>query len=428
MANLTLAQIAKILHWQGGVKDGAIGDISTDSRTIKAGDLFIALSGESFDGHNFAADVLARGAAGAIVEHPVEGAPADRQIVVPDTEQAYLEIGGHIRNLSRAKVIAITGSAGKTTTKEMMKLVLSKFARVYATGENFNNAIGVAQTLCAMPGDAEIAIIEIGMSGAGMIKNRVQFVRPDIAIVTNVYPMHLEFFDSVEDIARAKAEIFSGLSPSGIALINRDSDHFDILEAAAKARTSNVETYGGNGARYYESNALCVLAVAKLLGLDMKKAESAAKEFEAPEGRGKVHELTLPGGKGSFRLINHSYSAQPESLKLAIESLGRMKAGRKVAVIGKMSEIGKKSREMHVEIGKAIAGTDIDLVIGVCEETKDILAELGGKETHYFETSDGLDEYLLENVLRDGDAVLIKGSHYGSKLFKTAKSIIEKCG
>jgi len=428
MKNLTFTAVAKLLKSSVAVKSAAIKNIVTNSKEVQPGDLFIAIAGDNFDGHSFVTNALEHGAAGAVVERPVDGAPPDKQILVPDTKQAYLQIGGFIRDQSRAKVIAITGSAGKTTTKEMMKLVFSKFASVYATGENFNNSIGVAMTLCAMPADVDIAIVEVGMSQAGHIANRAKFVKPDIAVVTNVFPMHLEFFDSVEGIAHAKAEIFSALSKEGVAVINRYSNFFDILEHAAREHTSHVTTYG-NGGNPLASNALCVLTVADLLGFDLKKAAEAINEFGALEGRGKVHKLSLPGTRSKFRLIDDSYSAQPESLKLAIENLGEMPANRKIAVVGKMSEIGERSREMHIEIGKALAKTDIALVIGVCPETRDILDQLdvGKFETHYFETSEGLDEYLLGQVLRDGDVVLIKGSHYGSKLFKTAKSLIEKC-
>ncbi|MCL2737696.1 MAG: Mur ligase family protein, partial [Alphaproteobacteria bacterium] len=349
----------------------------------------------------------------------------------------YLQIGRWVRGQSKAKVVAITGSAGKTSTKEMMKLVLSRFAKVYATDANYNNAIGVAQTLCAIPDDAEIAVIEVAMSAKGTIANNIQFVRPDIAVVTNVYAMHLEFFDSVEGIAHAKAEIFGGLSSDGIAVINRDSNYFDILQSTAAKSTSNIVTYGTGDDTKFElsvpgdhhvSNAWCVMSVVKILGLDMEKAAAAIKEFGAVDGRGKTHELKLADG-GAFRLIDDSYSAQPESLRLAIVNLNNMKAARKIAIIGKMAEIGEKSQEMHVEIGKALAETDIDIVVGICPEAKDILAQINDDkmEKHYFENSDGLDDWLLDNMLRDGDVVLVKGSHYGSKLFMTAKSLVEKC-
>ena len=453
MSSLTLAKIASVLGHLAPVAQAVVDRVSSDSRGISSGDLFIAIPGDNFDGHSFVAEVLARGAAGAVVERLVENAPADRQILVADTKQAYLQIGGVIRSLRPAKVIAITGSAGKTTTREMLSLVLSKFANVYATKANDNNGIGVAKTLCEIPPSAEIAVIEVGMSSAGAVANRIQFVKPDIAILTNVYAMHLEFFDSVEGIAYAEAEVFNALAPSGVAVINRDSKHFDIVEGQARKHTSSVIIYGKSdavcaGDLKYRAvvagreaefelreagdhrvlNALCVLNVVALLGFDLGVAAKALNQFTAIAGRGKVHDLTLPSG-GKFRLIDDAYSAQPDSLKIAIENLHNAHQGRKIAVIGKMAEIGETSRAMHVEIGETMAATDIDIVVGVGEETKDILAQLGSGtfKTYYFDTYDGVDEFLINELLGDGDTVLIKGSHHGSKLYRTAKSVIEKC-
>jgi len=245
MQKLNLKKIAEILGVAAPVADIEISDISTDSRTVGTNDLFIAIAGDKFDGHEFVADVINnKFAAAAIVQRPVNGADIARQIIVPDTRRAYLQIGNYIRMQNASKVIALTGSAGKTTTKEEMKFILSVFAHVHATEKNYNNDIGVPQTLCAIPNNTEIAIIEIGMNHAGEIATIVPHVAPDIAIVTNVYPMHLENFESIEDIARAKAEIFDGLKPGGIAIINGDSICADILIAAARAKTDNIITFG----------------------------------------------------------------------------------------------------------------------------------------------------------------------------------------
>lgn len=429
-----------------------IKTISTDSRTAGQGDLFIAIIGEKFDGHNFVADVIARGAAFAIVSKPIDNVPTDKQIIVPDTKKAYLEIGEYIRHKSKElKVIALTGSAGKTTTKEMLKHVLSKFANVYATHANFNNDIGVAKTLCEIPGDAQIAIVEIGMSHTGEIANIVPHVQPNIAIVTNIYPMHLENFADISGIANAKAEIFAGLKQGGTAIINTDTDCAEIL---IKSATDKIVLYGNKNlvnvseienqtnvvanidskeieftlpmiGNHNVYNALCVLSAVNSLGFDTEIAAAALAEFSALPGRGKVHHLSLPNG-GKWTLIDESYSAQPESLKLAIKNLDRMQAKRKVAVIGKMAEIGDQSEQMHREIGQLIAKTNIDLVVGVCSETKDILNQLPESiKQYYFENTDGLENFLLNELLNDGDVVLIKGSHYGSKLFAVVEKLLK---
>ncbi|MDR1207145.1 MAG: UDP-N-acetylmuramoyl-tripeptide--D-alanyl-D-alanine ligase [Rickettsiales bacterium] len=454
---LTTAEIAKILGHDIPAMDVSLDKISTDSRTVGKGDLFIAIDGDNFDGHDFVADVINdKGAAAAIVQKPVVGVASDRLIIVPDTKRAYLQIGNYVRTHSGAKIIALTGSAGKTTTKEELKFILSKFARTYATEKNFNNTIGVAQTLCNIPHDAEIAIIEIGMSHAGEIAELVPFIAPDIAIVTNVYPMHLENFANLNGIAHAKAEIFSGLAPDGIAIINGDSMHADILTAAAHEKTNNIVEYGkkdlisvsesenlikvssdigdksvsfalSGAGEHHVSNALCVLNVVNVLGIDVASAAGTLKDFGALDGRGKTHALELQNG-GKWTLIDESYSAQPESLKFAIKTLNKIKAaGRKIAVIGKMAEIGTQSQEMHIEIGRVLSDTDIDIVIGICPETKDILSQLsdGMFEKYYFENNDGLENFLTGELLRAGDVVLIKGSHYGSKLFKTVERLLK---
>ena len=447
MMNISLNEIAKTIGCPSVANDIAIANIFRDTRETLPNSLFIAISGKNFDGHDFAAEAFEKGAVATVVSHLITGISPEKQLVVPDTKLAYLQIGGLIRSKSRAKVIAITGSAGKTTTKEQLKFILSPFAKVYTTDKNLNNDIGVAKTLCSMPPDAEIAIIEIGMSAAGKIASRVAHVRPDIAIITNIHPMHLEFFENFEGIAHAKAEVFSGLSNSGTAIINRDADFFPILEKEAKTRTKNVFLYSAddiissNGPQITAKihnmnvtfelaedtgqnlmNALCSLNTAAALDLDIGKCAARIKDFDAPPGRGKIHTLALY--EGAYKLMDHSYSAQPESLKLAILALGKASAGRKIAIIGKMAEIGEKSREMHEMIGRTIASTDIGIVVGVCPETRDILSQIPDRETHFFENADGLAAHLLSEIIRPGDTVLIKGSHYGSQLYKTAGELI----
>jgi len=423
-----------------------VKSISTDSRDIAPGDLFIAIQGDNFDGHNFVADVIERGAAAAIVSRLVPGVPAEKQIVVPDTRIAYLQIGNHIRTRINPRVVALTGSAGKTTTKEMLKFVLSKFARVHATAGNFNNSIGVAKTLCAMPADTEIAVIEMGMNHANEIALMSPYVSPDIAIITNIYPMHLENFADITGIARAKSEIFDGLKHGGTAVLNSGSDCYEILQAAARAKADKIITFDiadrrklaeffADASDHQALNALCVLAVVAELGLDADAAAVALADFQPLPGRGKIHKLSLPAG-GEYTLIDDSYSAQPESLKIAIRNLDKIepaglpagalaKVGRKIAVIGKMAEIGDRSAEFHREIGRVLSDTKIDIIVGVCPETKDILAELRPDQTqYYFENNDNLENFLTGELLQDGDTVLVKGSHYGSKLHQTVAKLM----
>lgn len=437
MIKLNTKKIAEIVCSASNVVDVDIENISTDSRHIVKGDLFIAIKGEKFDGHDFVPDVLAKGAAAVVVSKLFKEIPAVRQIVVPDTLEAYGKIGAYVRSQFKGTVIGLTGSAGKTTTKEELKFILSKFAPVYATSGNFNNFVGVPYTLCNMDLNAKYAIIEMGMSAKGEIAKMVNWVKPDMAIVTNVYPMHIEFFPNFEGIAEAKAEIFQGLKKGGTAFINEDTNFADILEKRASEHGAKVVEFGKDNhpdvafataaeGEHYLYNAWCVLSVAKELGLDVEKAASYIKDFGALDGRGKQWKLNF--AKGTYTLIDDSYSGQPEAMKLALQSLAKMKTeGRKIAVLGKMAELGDTSKAQHIEIGKVAAQSHLDVVIGVCPEMKDMLAELPPTvEQHYFENKDGLDEFLLNKCLQNNDTVLIKGARYSSELYKVTEALIKQ--
>ena len=230
MQKISAKKLCEIVSSASCVTDVEIDNIVSDSRIVRSGDLFVAIKGEKNDGHDYVVDVLQKGAALALVDHIVEGAPADRQIVVENSLKAFGKIGAYNRSLFNGKVIGLTGSAGKTTTKEEIKFALEQFGKVYATKGNFNNNVGVPITLCDIDFDADYAVIEMGMSAKGEIEELVDYVKPDIAIITNVYPMHIEFFNEFKEIAEAKAEIFKSLKKGGTAIINQDTDFADILE------------------------------------------------------------------------------------------------------------------------------------------------------------------------------------------------------
>lgn len=437
MLKLNAKKIAEIVNSASNVIDAEIENVSSDSRDIRAGDLFIAIKGENFDGHNFVAEAIKQGAVAAIVQKLIPDVPAIRQIVVSDSLEAYGKIGAYVRSLFNGTVIGLTGSAGKTTTKEEIKFILSKFAPVYATSGNFNNNVGVPRTLCNLDMNAKYAIIEMGMSAKGEISQLVNWVKPDIAIVTNVYPMHIEFFPNFEGIAEAKAEIFEGLKKGGTAIINEDTNFAEILEKRALEHGAEVVLFGkenhpdvsfelSQAGEHHLYNAWCALSVVKVLGLDVQKAASYLKDFGALDGRGKHWKLKF--SKGNYTLIDDSYSGQPEAMKLAVASLGQIKTeGRKIAVLGKMAELGTTSRDQHIEVGKVVANSGIDVVVGVCPEMKDMLAQLPDTiEQHYFENKDGLDDFLLNNLLQNNDTVLIKGARYSSKLYTIAESLIKQ--
>ena len=438
MQPITSQKLCEILNYQNPVVEVVVDTVSTDSRSVTQGDLFIALRGENFDAHNFVPEVIAKGAALVVVEHIVEGVSLDRQIVVPNSLHAFGKIGAYNRSLYKGVVIGLTGSAGKTTTKEEIKFALGRFGKTYATSGNHNNNVGVPITLCNMDMDAEYAVIEMGMSAKGEIEELVSYVQPDIAIITNVYPMHIEFFPNFEGIAEAKAEIFKSLKKGGWAIINEDTNFADILEKRALENGAKVIKFGKNthpnvelklsdeGEHNYY-NAWCVLSLIKALGLDVKQTAEDLSQFKALAGRGAKHQLRLPNG-GIYTLIDDSYSGQPEAMKIAIETLDKMKVpGRKIVVLGKMAELGNTSKARHVEIGQTVANSSVDIVVGVCPEMKDMLAQVpNSKKQYYFENKEGLDDFLINNLLQNNDIVLIKGARYSSKLYQVAESLIKK--
>ena len=437
MEKLTSSQLADILNCQTTASNVVIDNVSTDSRKITTTSLFIALKGERFDAHDFVREVIEKGCPLAVVDHLVADVPPSKQLVVKDTLQAYGKIGAYNRSLFKGTVIGLTGSAGKTTTKEEIAFLLSKFAPTYATGGNHNNAVGVPQSLCEMDMNARYAVIEMGMSAKGEISSLTNLVKPDIAIITNVYPMHIEFFENFEGIARAKAEIFEGLKKDGKAIINEDTNFASLLKEIALSHTSDVITFGKNShpdalfttqedGEQYLYNAWCSLSVIQALGIEVQKAASYIKDFSALAGRGKRHILKLP--LGNYTLIDDSYSGQPEAMIMAINNLNKIKTqGRKIAVLGKMAELGDTSQARHIEIGKLLAQSNIDIVIGVCPETQDMLNQLpANKQRYYFASQESVADFLLNKLLQNGDTILIKGARYSSQVYKIVETLLKQ--
>lgn len=437
MIKINSEKLAEIIGSNSVSADIEINNISTDSRKVDKHSLFIALRGERFDAHDFVPDVIQNGCPLVVVDHLLKDIPAEKQLIVPDTLEAYGKIGAYNRSQFKGKVIGLTGSAGKTTTKEEIAFLLSHFAKTYATAGNHNNQIGVPQSLCEMDMDASYAIIEMGMSSKGEISHSVNLVKPDVAVITNVYPMHIEFFPNFEGIAHAKAEIFEGLPKhGGIAVINEDTNFADILKNEAEKHNAKIITFGKNThptdnfttqeeGEQYLYNAWCALTVVQVLGLDVNKAASYIKDFGALDGRGKHHNLKIHDGH--YTLIDDSYSGQPEAMKLGIEALDKTHtAGRKIVVLGKMAELGDTSKARHIEIGKQLANSSIDVVVGVCPEMKDMLAQLPvEKQQYYFENKDQVADFLLNKLLQNNDTVLIKGARYSSKLYQVTEELLK---
>ncbi len=440
-----------------------VSGISIDSRTIEAGEAFFAIKGDRVDGHQFVANALARGAALAVVaeERLPAMPPGAPLLIVPDVLKGLRSAAGAARARSEAKVIAVTGSAGKTGTKDALKLVLSREGTTHASTASFNNHWGVPLSLARLPADARFAVFELGMNHAGEIEPLAKLVRPHIAIITTIEAVHLEFFSGLEAIADAKAEIFLGLEPGGLTVLPRDNSQFERLAAAARAAgVARVVTFGehasadarlldialkedcstvrasilgedvtykvGAPGKHLVLNSLAVLAAAQLAGADLAIAALALAELVPPAGRGRRYQLEVAGG--TALLIDESYNANPASMRAALEVLGQApigRRGRRVAVLGDMLELGPDAAELHRGLAEAVVAAKVDTVYcagPLMRELWDALpAALRGG---YAEAAEQLEPEVV-GAIRAGDAVMVKGSN-GSRMGPIVRTLSER--
>lgn len=449
---------------QGAVQDSVTG-ISIDTRTITPGEAFFAIKGDRLDGHDYVEAALAKGASLAVVDAASAAKfPKDaRLLVVDETLQAMRDLAGAARARARAKIVAVTGSAGKTGTKEALKLALSPSGETHASSASFNNHWGVPLSLSRFSQDAKFGVFEIGMNHAGEITPLVKIVRPHVAIITTIEPVHLEYFSGIEAIADAKAEIFLGLEPGGAAVLNRDNSQFARLEAAAKAAkvsrivgfgsdaksearlievglqedssTVHAEIFGeelmfklGAPGKHLVMNALAVLAAAKLMGADLAKAAIALGTLVPPPGRGRRIALRLPGGEGL--LIDESYNANPASMRAAIDVLSRApvsKQGRRIAILGDMLELGAEATLRHAELAQSLDAGKIDLVLCSGPLMHSLWEALPSRmRGGYAENAEALEPQVV-SALQGGDAVMVKGSN-ASGMGRIVKSLTQKYG
>ncbi|MEP9371817.1 UDP-N-acetylmuramoylalanyl-D-glutamyl-2,6-diaminopimelate--D-alanyl-D-alanine ligase [Mesorhizobium sp. KR1-2] len=440
-----------------------IGGISIDSRTLQPGDAFFAIKGEAMDGHDFATAAVKAGAGLLVVAEgklPALGRLTAPMIVVPDVLAALEKLGMAARARSDARIVAVTGSVGKTSTKEALRCGLSAVGKVHASPMSFNNHWGVPLTLARMPADCDYAVFEIGMNHENEIRPLVKMVRPHVAIVTAIAPAHLGHFQSLEDIARAKAEIFEGVEPGGEALINRDDPRFELLEKLAhdagvdkvsgygenpeaQVRLSNfvlhadhsimtAEVYGqevgakiGAPGRHIVQNALAVLGTAQLVGADVAKVGLALAYLVPERGRGRRHTLHHPSG--TFTLIDESYNANPASMRAAmalLEATPVAPGSRRIAVLGDMLELGEHSADLHKALAELITETSTDLVFLAGPEMK-ALDEILPSDFHaeHRATGDELKPVLMQ-AIRPGDVVMVKSSK-GIGFSKLVDALIE---
>ena len=440
--------------------DFAVSGISIDSRTVARGDLFIGLRGENFDGHQFVAHALAAGAAAAMVDQVPEGLTSDaRLLVVDDTLAGLTALGVAARGRTTATILGVTGSVGKTGTKEALRHVLSAQAPTHAATASFNNHWGVPLTLARMPPGTKYGVIELGMNHAGELTQLSRIARPHLALITTVEAAHLGFFPSVEAIADAKAEIFTGVEPGGAAVINRDNPHFARLAAAARsagigriigfgehggaeirligsrlAATSSTVTASVMGetvrytlslpGRHWVMNSLGVLAAVTAIGGDVAKAAATLGSLPSLPGRGQRRMLALP--QGTVEFIDESYNANPASMRAALAVLGASEpgpGGRRIAVLGTMRELGAEAERLHSELAAPVLAAKTDLVLTCGTDMNGLRAGLPERiRGPHRERSADLAPLVIA-ALKAGDIVMIKGS-LGTRMADIVKPLI----
>ena len=436
-----------------GIIRGQMNNVSIDSRAIRAGDIFVAIKGDKMDGHDFVVSALRSGAGVAVVAHvtdEMEAAGAVLQ-VADDPLRGLEHMGIAARAWSHARVIAVTGSVGKTSTKEMLRLALSASGQTHASTASFNNHWGVPLTLARLPRQAAYGVFEIGMNHVGEITPLVKMVKPHVAIVTTVAASHLGNFSSLDEIASAKAEIFAGMAENGAAIINRDNVYFAKLAAAARA--NGIRTIVGFGhhaaadvrllrlalhptcccitadvmgetvtyklgvpGEHMALNSLAVLAAVKLVGADLARAMLALSDAAPAKGRGVQERLQL--GHGEFLLIDESYNANPASMRAGLALLANAavgKHGRRIAVLGDMLELGRFGPALHAELATALEEHKVDVLYASGPLMKQLWdATPPSKRGDYCESSAELGDILPEHF-HNGDVVMVKGS-LGSKM------------
>lgn len=418
------------------------GGLSIDTRTLKAGDLFVALKGDNRDGHEFVREAFDAKAGAALVSRPPDGIDGPL-LVVANTQRGLEDLAVASRARSDAKIVAVTGSAGKTTTKEILRLALGALGTTHASAASYNNHWGVPLSLASLPRDARYAVFEIGMNHYGEIRSLVGFVRPHVALVTTIAPAHLEFFGTCDAIADAKSEIFEGIESGGAALIPSDSPYAERLIARAKqSHVARILTFGeksGSDAwllnyeerdghayikadiaglpveftiaapgRHIANNALGALLAIKALDGDVLNAAAAMKEFAALKGRGGRFNA------GDVQVIDESYNANPASMTAALALLGAAK-GRRITVLGDMLELGEDAAKHHTDLAAPLESARADLVFLCGTQMKLLWDKLpASRRGAYAATSAELTTPLLV-ALSSGDTVLVKGSN-GMKL------------
>ncbi len=441
--------------------DWQASGVSIDSRTLQPGELFVALAGPTHDGHDHIGKALAAGAVAALAHRVPDGLAAGAPLLlVGDTLEGLRGLGAAGRARSPATCIAVTGSVGKTSTKEMLRHVLAAQAPAFAAAASFNNHWGVPLTLARLPVEARFAVFEIGMNHPGEIRPLTKLARPHVALVTQIAPAHIEYFpDGLAGIADAKAEIFEGLEPGGHAVINRDAPQAERLIARAQALGARVMTFGRHAdatvrlldislhatcsaikakvgretldyclslpGEHMAMNSLGVLAAVQAAGADTIKAAQAMAGLKGLKGRGQRRRIAL--GDGGVELIDDSYNANPVSMAAAFAVLGQARpgpGGRRIAVLGDMLELGDQRDPLHAGLAAPLLAAGVDLVFACGTGMAALIAALpADKRGAHTAESAQLAQRLLA-ALRPGDVVLVKGS-LGSRMARVVEALTQ---
>lgn len=454
---LPLSKVAEFTGASGEFDaESVVVGYSIDSRTIRPSELFFAVQGERMDGHDFVEQALQKGAVAAVVRNDrvtrYSASARDRLLVVDDTLASLQRLASSVRRLWGKPLVGVTGSTGKTTTKEAIAHVLSSRFRVHKSEGNFNNHFGLPLMLLRLEPEHDIAVIEMGMSHAGEIAALAKIAQPDSGVVTNVAPVHLEFFDSIAGIARAKYELVQALPSTGLAVLNADDEYVSQfgrefngkvvtygISSNADVRATDVKENGAAGStceivmgseRQHATvpligihniyNALAAVAVGRDRGLSLPEAVAALATLAPADKRGVVVQLD------NISIINDCYNSNPKALAAMVDALAAMPASRRIVVAGEMLELGPQGEEMHRDSGRHVAGRQIDVLLGVGGLAKQIVeaARDAGMRAEFVESAEDAGEWLAREA-RAGDVILLKASR-GVKLERSLERFREQ--
>ncbi len=445
MENITAVQISNYLDIDYTGPDVTFSSIATDSRSLKPGALFVALKGENFDGHDFIPEAIQRGANGLLVSKNIN--PSIPVLQVKDTLWAYGQIAAMYRSQFKIPMVAVTGSCGKTTTTSMIATILRQSARVLSPDGSLNNEIGLPKTLLDLTPEDQYAVLEMGARCKGNIKYLMELVNPDIALITNVAPVHIETFGDLDGVAAVKGEIYDCLRPHGTAIINVDDAYAPYW--LSKLKTQNVITFGLERTAditcayiveehhqikfelvtdigttqvvlpvvglHNVMNALSAAAVARALDISLEEIKAGLESFKPAKWR-----MQIKVGKNGAKIIDDSYNANPVAMQKAIDVLVKQ-TGRKIMVIGDMRELGPQAESMHKVLGQQIKAAGIDVLLGYGDLSRLAVDEFGNN-AYFYADKEKLIAYL-DTLLEPNTVVLIKGSR-GMQLNEVVSAVV----